>query len=102
LGHPDQQVEYTAAARGLRQAINKHLWDSRTGAYHGAIKEGKPTAPTAHAAAMALYFDVAPPESRLQTAPWLLGHFAREAPSGGTVKCSHPNRTHGLRGGGDS
>ena len=52
LGDADRQREYADAGQAITKAINTHLWDEKTGAYHGGIKDGEKTPRTVHAAAM--------------------------------------------------
>ena len=55
------------------------LWDDGAGSYHGAIRDGRKTAPTAYAAMMCLYFDVVPPERKDRVNQWLLANYDKES-----------------------
>ena len=78
LGKPAEQLAYADAAAALRQAIDNHLWDEAAGTYAGSILDGKTTPPTAHAAVMALYFDVVPESRREAVRHWFLANYAKE------------------------
>jgi alpha-L-rhamnosidase len=78
LGKPTEADEYIQAAETLRGSINKHLWDEAAGSYHGALEDGKKTPATAHAAAIALYFGVVPPERLLRARNFLVANHAKE------------------------
>lgn len=87
VGDASNAVRFASAAKKLLAAYNRHLWDEQAGSYRGAIvrpassvpKDDPPTfsqpnplpldadhrtPATGHAALMALYFDMAPLESR--------------------------------------
>jgi hypothetical protein len=78
LGDADRQREYAAASRSIKDAINSHLWDQDTGAYHGGVQDGKKTPSTVHASAICLYFDIVPAERRKQVEPWFLSNIEKE------------------------
>lgn len=92
---------YAAAAEALRAAYNRALWDETAGTYRGAIVPPKPpfsdsnppqwtrenrlpldadhrTPPTAHAALLALYYDLVPPERRARVFEFLQEKFPGE------------------------
>ena len=79
LDKPEQHQQYKAAAEALRLSINTRLWDDGAGSYHGAIRDGRKTAPTAYAAMMCLYFDVVPPERKDRVNQWLLANYDKES-----------------------
>jgi alpha-L-rhamnosidase len=79
LGKSRDANAYAEAADELGEAINTQLWDERSGSYHGAVKAGKQTPPTVHAAVMGLYYDVAPPERRKRVQEFLLANYTGEA-----------------------
>lgn len=74
IGDSASTDTYSAAARALAQRFHAVLWDDSEGAYHGGLLEGKQTECTAHAATMALYCDIVPPECRERTVRWLAAH----------------------------
>ena len=78
LDKPDQQRDYAAAADALRQAIHAQLWDEAATAYSGGLKDGQKTAPTAHAAAFCLYYDIVPAERRKAVEAWFAAHVEKE------------------------
>jgi hypothetical protein len=78
LGETQDATRYAEAAAALRRAINEHLWDEASGAYHGAIRDGVKTPPTAHAATIALYDDVVPTERLQRVRAFLLASYAKE------------------------
>lgn len=75
LGDPAREREYAEASRSLREALNAQLWDEAAGTYSGGIKEETKTAPTLHAAVIALYFEVVPPERRPHVERWVLANL---------------------------
>jgi len=78
LGDSDRHREYAEANRALKAAINKQLWDEKTGLYHGGILDGAKTPCTVHAAAMCLYYDIVPAERRKPLERWFLENIEKE------------------------
>lgn len=68
----------SSAAAELSLAINEHLWDDAAGSYHGAILDGNKTAPTGHAAAIALFHDIVPAERRPRVAAFMSANLEKE------------------------
>ena len=71
---PDAKEEYLRAAIDLKAAVNGQLWDEDAKTYRGGILEDKKTEPTAHAAMVALYFDLVPQERRGSVLQWMIEH----------------------------
>ncbi|MBN1343949.1 MAG: alpha-L-rhamnosidase N-terminal domain-containing protein [Phycisphaerae bacterium] len=78
LGRTDHADRYAADAEAIARAVNTHLWDESAGTYHGAIMDGKKTPPTAHAAVLCLYHEIAPPDRRESVIRWLLANHEKE------------------------
>ncbi|MCX5757812.1 MAG: alpha-L-rhamnosidase N-terminal domain-containing protein [Candidatus Hydrogenedentes bacterium] len=74
LGDPVASDTDRAVAHELAHRFHEALWDESEGAYHGGILDGAKTDCTAHAAMMALYCDIVPPECRARTCTWLAAH----------------------------
>ncbi|MFA6240881.1 MAG: alpha-L-rhamnosidase N-terminal domain-containing protein [Candidatus Hydrogenedentales bacterium] len=82
LGDTGKRDEYAAAASDIQKSLYEYLWDNTIGAFKGSLAEdGSKTAPTVHAAIMALYFDAVPEEARPRLEQWLLENEAREGVS---------------------
>lgn len=94
---------FATAAMKIRDAYNRELWDEQVGSYRGAIVRnnisvladnpptwtqpctlpidpGGRTPPTGHAALMALYYDLVPPERKLQVYKFMQERFPSEKP----------------------
>lgn len=80
VGDGTAAKRFAAAERALAAAVNRQLWDESAGAYSGGIVDGRKTPPTAHAALIALYYDVVPPERRERTLAFLNKHLDQENP----------------------
>jgi alpha-L-rhamnosidase len=78
LDKPETQREHDVAAKALKAAINKHLWDDDAGTYSGGIRDARHVAPTVYAAMMCLYFGVVPSEREERVARWLLANHEME------------------------
>ena len=94
-------LRFATAAEELRTAYNRVLWDEPAGTYRGAVVPPKPpvsdpippqwtkrnrlpldadyrTPPTAHAALMALYYEVVPPDRKARVFAFLRKRFPAE------------------------
>jgi alpha-L-rhamnosidase len=84
LGHLVQDTEiafhYEKAAEMLYQNYNIHLWDLEVGSYKGSLSEKSSTRATGHAAVLALFYDVVPPDRREMVLKFLLEHFEETDP----------------------
>lgn len=92
---------FEKAAKQILEAYNRELWDEQSGSYYGAIvRTNLPipvddpptftlpcklpldsknfTQPTGHAALMALYYDLVPPERKPQVFKYMQEHFPDE------------------------
>ncbi len=78
LGKPIQQRDYAAAAAALSQAIHAQLWDEAAGTYSGGLKDGQKLSPTAHAAALCLYYDIVPADRRKAVEGWFVANLEIE------------------------
>lgn len=78
LGRADEQRRYAEASKAVAEAINTHLWDEKSGTYHGAVKDGQKTPPTVHAAGINLYFGVVPASRRPRVENWFLANVDKE------------------------
>ena len=78
LGETERQRQYNEARQAICTAINTHLWDEKSGSYHGGIKDGSKTPPTVHAAGISLFFEIVPAERRHRVEEWFLANMDRE------------------------
>jgi len=75
IGNEEKHKQYAEFAELIYQAINSYLWNDKEGTYDGGIFDGKRANPTAHAAIIALYFNVVPKDRRPKVEKWLVEHF---------------------------
>ena len=78
LGQLEQQRNMPRQARRFRKRSTRIFGTRRRGPITAAIKDGKKTPPTVHAAAMCLYFDAVPSERRKRVERWFLANIERE------------------------
>jgi hypothetical protein len=74
------EARFLKASQDLRHAVNDELWDEAAGSYSGGIVNGQKTPPTAHAALIALYYQIVPPDRVDQVYRFLLSRFEQESP----------------------
>lgn len=77
---------FAEAAEELLASYNQYLWDGETGSYFGSLTAGHPTPPTGHAAVLALYFHMVPPERVPATLAFARTQFPAEDPFPYTYK----------------
>lgn len=77
---------FEKAAKQLYASYNTHLWDAGTGSYFGSLTDGTPTPPTGHAAVLALYYQIVPPERMASTLAFARSQFPAEDPFPYTYK----------------
>jgi alpha-L-rhamnosidase len=80
VGDSSTSARFQSAARDLNRAINEHLWDEETGSYHGGILEDVKSAPTGHAATLALFFDIVPGGRIERVRQFMRRRFEAESP----------------------
>jgi hypothetical protein len=75
----DEQVadRYQEAADCLWSAINELLWDHELGSYSAGIIGGRKSPPSAHAAIMALFADIAPPPRQASALRFIRDQYAK-------------------------
>lgn len=69
--------QYRKSADTLSESLNSCLWNSEKKTYVAGVLDGKEVEPSAHAAMLALYYDVVPADRREDVFSWLLGHRAQ-------------------------
>lgn len=80
IGDTPAAVRFRKAAAALKESYNGFLWNKSEQTYNGALFEDSTAAPTAHAALLALYYDLVPDDKYDKVFEYLLAHFEKEKP----------------------